>query len=166
MNIYVFRYFWYKKAQSYWKIVFENPVSVCVKFITGSSCFMNWPFACILLTYTHRKDNKCNQWLIRGHLSWPTPWVENWPTPRVVNWPTLSVVNWPTLFQRVVNWPTEKLEVGLHQYWRRPISSSSVVSWPTKNCKLVYTILCVGQLQVWGLEIGLPKTASWPTMLF
>ena len=83
-----------------------------------------------------------------GHVSWLTPRVENWPTPRVVNWPIPRVVNWPTLFQRVVNWLTEKLEVGLQQFWRGPIFSSRVVSWPTKNCKLVYTILCVGQLQV------------------
>ena len=86
--------------------------------------------------------------IVRGHLSWPTPRVDYWPTPRVVNWPTARVASWPALFQRFVNWPTEKVEVGQHQFWRRPISSSRVVSWPTNNCKLVYTLLCVGQLQV------------------
>ena len=90
-----------------------------------------------------------------GHLSWPTPTVENWPTPRVVNWPTARVASRPTLFQTVVNKATEKLKVGLRQFWCRPISSSGAVSWP-KNFKLASTIFCVGQTS--SLRVG-----SWPT---
>ena len=49
----------------------------------------------------------------------------------------------------VVNLPTEKLEVGLLQILCRPIFISRGVKWPTKNCKLAYTIFSVGQLLVW-----------------
>ena len=105
-------------------------------------------------------------------------------TSRVVNWPTLfqRVGNWPTeklqvglrklqvglhpfmcrpiSSMRVVSWPTKKLQVGLHHFMCRPTSSLRVGNWPTKHCKLAYTILRVGQLQVWGLEFGQRKTAS------
>ena len=55
-------------------------------------------------------------------------------------WFPWGTISWPTL--RVENWPTPFL---------------GYENWPTKNLKLAYTTLCVGQLQVWGLKIGLQK---------